>query len=365
MRYVVIFLTSFLRIVSGFVEPKMLPLWYPLMPIKNAENKQIQKIFIHDRPYVFYKSSDNNYIIHTDICPHQGASLSKGWINKNGNLQCPYHGFEFCSGMFCKIPNPSKNIPYFNSKTILPTFPIKIDSDIVFMFPNSSGTSEDIVPFFPPEEYSESFRGVSGVRIIQQNYKMVVENLLDMLHISYVHSFGSQNTPLPTDIRYSDISKIGGRTTFEYSPNRDTISNRVGNTNKVIVENEFYLPTNTITRVYAGKIVKTVFTRCLPIRENETLLFWKIYRNFWIDPYSDTFSSIGDFLIRFLMDKTINEDADILKHVYNNQTSTLSTKYDITIQKYRKKYNDFRIQSDLLPSRLTGLPIFHPLSVEE
>lgn len=348
-------------LVNGFLEPRMLPLWYPLMPIEHAKQKDIQKVMIYDKPYVCYKSSDNNYIVHTDICPHQGASLSRGWINRNGNLQCPYHGFEFCSGMFCKIPDPTKNIPYFNSKTILPSFPTSINSSILFVYPIAAGTND--TPFFPPEEYDSSFRSVSGVRKISQNYKIVVENLLDMLHISYVHSFGSQNTPLPRHIQYTDLSATEGKTTFEYSPNEDTISNRIGNANKVIVENEFHLPTNTITRVFAGKIVKTVFTRCLPTRENETLLFWKVYRNFWIDPYANAFSVLGDMLIRFLMEKTIDEDARILKYVYNNQTSTLSTRYDITIQEYRKKLMAFKTR--YLHQSFLVIPVFHPLSVEE
>jgi hypothetical protein len=74
-----------------------------------------------------------------------------------------------------------------------------------------------------------------------------VENLLDMLHISYVHSFGNMDMPLARNIRYIDINEYAGKTAFEYSPNRNTISNKVGKTNVVSVENEFYLPTTTLT----------------------------------------------------------------------------------------------------------------------
>ncbi len=50
---------------------------------------------------------------------------------------------------------------------------------------------------------------------------------------------------------------------------------KVGNVKTVTVQNEFILPTNTVTRVYAGSTTKTVFTRCIPISENETILYWK------------------------------------------------------------------------------------------
>ena len=53
-------------------------------------------------PLVVYKNKNGSFIVHSDVCPHQGASLSKGWITKEGHLQCPYHGFEFDSGCFCE-----------------------------------------------------------------------------------------------------------------------------------------------------------------------------------------------------------------------------------------------------------------------
>ena len=78
------------------------------MYIKQGFTTYPIKIDFFSENYVGYRKNDE-IIIHTDVCPHNGASLAKGWINKNGNLQCPYHGFEFCNGVFHKIPNPSCN----------------------------------------------------------------------------------------------------------------------------------------------------------------------------------------------------------------------------------------------------------------
>ena len=337
MRKLLIML--FFLLCNSFTPPSsnILPMWYPILSLKQLHKQDIHKIIVDGVPYVCYKSNDT-YIIHTDVCPHQGASLAHGKITVNGNLQCPYHSFEFCNGMFCSIPDPKNKRALFTSKTILPVFPTSLKSDILFM---SFKPNIETEPFFPPEEYDPSFRAVSGFRIIEQDASLVIENLLDMLHISYVHSFGSRSTPLPTRIHYHDISNTSGRTVFSYTPNTDTISNRVGGSPEVKVENEFHLPSNTITRVYAGNIIKTVFTRTLPISKGKTLLFWIIYRNFWLDPYSDVFSIPGDILIKFLMEKTINEDASMLKNIYPDQNNSLTTKYDITIREYRKKVQQF------------------------
>ena len=309
----------------------LLPFWYPILKTKDLVNFP-KKGDIFSNPFVIYKNKEKDYIVHTDICPHQGASLSKGWITKNSCLSCPYHGFQFNNGSFSKIPNPDdKNVKEFYSKVNLDTFLSKKEEDFLFISEN-----KDSPPiFFPPENRDSSFRGVCGSVLIDTNYLSVCENLLDMLHISYVHSFGSRTTPLPSSIAFEKLNSYHGRSTFHYRPNSNTISRRIGKVNEVRVENEFILPTNTVTRVFAGDTIKTVFTRSIPISDNKTLLYWKIYRNFWTHPF-------GDYFIRKLMEKTIKEDISILKNVYpESRNGILKTKYDRTILEFRKTINEY------------------------
>lgn len=333
-----VFIGFFVNASLAYMNNKVLPLWYPVLPRSILESNKLHRVDFCGVPYVCYKGKES-YVIHSDKCPHQGASLSKGWVSAEGNIQCPYHGFEFCSGMFCKIPDPKKNVSYFTSRSILPSFRTAILDDTLFVNINQSANPDEI--FFPPEEYDARFEGVSGYRVIDKEAHLVVENLLDMLHISYVHSFGSRKTPLPFKIMYRDINSTSGRTVFKYNANQNTISNKVGGDTSVIVENEFHLPCNTITRVNVNNLVKTVFTRTIPIGENKSILLWKIYRNFWIDPNYKIFTSIGDGIIRYLMEKTIDEDVEILQHVYTDFEHTIDTKYDVTIREFRKKFENF------------------------
>ena len=158
-----------------------------------------------------------------------------------------------------------------------------------------------------------------------------------MLHISYVHSFGNKKLPLPNEIKTKRLNPYSFRSSFMYNPNLNTISTKIGGVNEVLVENEYHLPTNTITRVIAGNIIKTVFTRTIPISENKSLLYWKIYRNFWIDPNVKYFTLIGNLLLKILMKMTIQEDINILNNVYeNHRNGSLIVKYDVTIQNFRR-----------------------------
>lgn len=361
--FIVVALLSCFGQSFKILNKQMMPFFYPIGVTKDLKKNSLQKIRVFDEPLVCYDNRNGTLIVHSDICPHQGASLAEGWVNEYGNLQCPYHGFEFCSGMFCKIPNPILQPPTFRSKTKLHVYPTIQRNGMTFLSPVSLYDAGLPEPFFPPEEFDENFQSIEGSRVIEKDYMSVCENLLDMLHISYVHSFGNRFSPLPYAIHFKNLTQHSGRTEFFYQPRELTISGKVGKVTKVIVQNEYHLPTNTITRVIAGPIIKTVFTRSLPISAEKTLLFWKVYRNFWIDPYIPEFSVLGDIVLSFLMEKTIDEDVEMLRHVYKgHRTGPLKTKYDVTIHNFRHQVTESLKQpfDASQNASLSYLQAFHP-----
>ena len=158
-----------------------------------------------------------------------------------------------------------------------------------------------------------------------------------MSHISYVHTFGNRISPFPFHIEYNDSGfEYGGRTTFFYTAGTTSMSKILGSVKYVRVENEFHLPDTTVTRVIFGeKMTKTVVTRCYPITENKSILFYDLYRNFLEE-------SIYDILFQYQMDKTLKEDIDILNNIHiKHAKGYFNTKYDITQIKYRAKLKRF------------------------
>lgn len=351
IREIVLILVFASTATSFFQNKGIMPFWYPIITTKDLlqGKKNIKKIVFCDTPLVCYAKPNTSYILHSDICPHQGASFGEtGVLTDDGNLSCGYHGFEFCDGNFCRIPNPIKKTKSFRSKINLERFPVQRGNDFLFFRPLFSTDGGGGEVFYPPEEEDDCFRGVDGSIVLNNHYMTVCENLLDMLHISYVHSFGNRDSPLPYDIRTKRLSNTSFQAQFLYAPNENTISSRVGNSPKVIVQNEYHLPTNTITRVFANDLIKTVFTRSVPISTKKTLLYWKIYRNFWLDPYFPCFNIIGDWLTRWLMEKTVLEDVRILEDVYDeHREGPLVTKYDITISNFRKDVRKYTSDSSI------------------
>ena len=145
----------------------------------------------------------------------------------------------------------------------------------------------------------------------------------------------ARDTPLPTSIRFEKINAYHGRTHFTYQPSRNTISGWVGKVQEVMVQNEYILPTNTITRVFAGDTVKTVFTRTIPLEKNKTLLYWKIYRNFWIHPFFDG-------IIARLMRQTVKEDVKILNTLHQDNRRRSAPNMILPLKIFVKRYRNFK-----------------------
>lgn len=312
--------------------------FYPVAP--SHPYFPIKQVVLGSEPYVIYNNLKNkNLTIHSDICPHMNAALSSGWLYDD-SIVCPYHGFVFREGRFCGIQGTECKGK--GGKRVLTPMETYNDGSIIYTALKPKGSdifNEYVLPYQPPEVNDKSFRAVFGYRDLPVPQQMVTENLLDMLHISFVHSFGNPQIPLAHHIKYQQLSDISGKTTFTYVPRPGTLSTILAGKPdpEVFVENEFYIPSTTITRVRVGKDIKTVLTRVQPINETSCRLFWYLYRNFFTAPFFDC-------VIRLLMERTIDEDAYILSNVVtNNPSLNLKSRYDITIEQYRlalKRYKD-------------------------
>lgn len=310
-------------------------LFYPVLLSKElALNKPVQVNF-DDTRLVLYRNSTNQVVVHTDICPHQGASFAKtGWM-ENDELVCGYHGFKFCEGRFLGVPPKKSTTRGYQ----IPLWEAVENKGLIYAKPPGHSWYKTNMNFLP-EENDSNFRKIQGCRMIQQNQQVVTENVLDMLHVSLIHkSFGNRHDPLPTDIKYEPLGLFSGRSTFRYRPKPGSLASYLsGNAfPDVIVENEFYLPGITVTRVKTGKYVKTVVTKALPQEFGKTKLFWELHRNFgsW---------GICDIFLQILMEKTLDEDVAILRNVDpNHRVGPISTKFDVTIKNYRKAIEQFQL----------------------
>lgn len=311
-----------------------LPLFWKIGKSSHYINNKPQKIIFDDYPICIYRNNKNEITAVSDICVHRAASLSKGKLLNNGCLQCPYHGWEYKNGVVETVPGCSE---MKKNSFGVPNFETLELNDDIYLRPSydlnsEKGTLYNHSIYIPPEAINKDYVRISGaLKISRPNY-LITENVLDMLHVSYVHSFGNNLSPIPFKLEYTDQGEMSGKTTFHYTAGLTSMSKILGGADYVKVENEFYLPDTTVTRVYASdELSKTIVTNCYPIGKNESILYYDLYRNFFTN-------CIFDEIFHWQMRLTLKEDIDILNNVYDEYNKGfMSTKFDITQTKYREK----------------------------
>ena len=310
-----------------------IPLFWKIANKKEFINNKPKRYLFNDYPISIYKDYNNNMTAISDICIHRGASLSYGKVMQNNCLQCPYHGWEYKKGVIKCMPGFSNTK---QSSIGVPRFELKdINQDIyirpTFDINSQKGNHYNHSIYIPPEANDLNFVRISGIRHIKRPHNLVTENVLDMMHISYVHSFGNSLSPIPFEIEYKDLDNLSGRTTFHYTAGQNSMSKIIGGAKYVKVENEFHLPDMTVTRVKANNLVKTIITHCYPVGKNESILHFDLYRNFLTNP-------LFDLLFEYQMKITLDEDVNILNRIYDDHIlGFMSNKFDITQMKYREK----------------------------
>lgn len=321
--------------------------WYTLGPISNFPINKPTKIMFNGNPLAVWRDSNNIMAAVSDICPHRGASLSKGRIEFSTNsIVCPYHTFKFsCKGRMIQTPGSEiiRNSNLYNLKTDVPYFNIIYKGGWVFIknMPqyeiNLIGIKDNI--WIEPEYYNSCFRSVHLSKIFNADVRTVTENSLDILHISEVHDFGNKENPLPISEKIEKLNDCHYKVIYEYKSGKDSIANKLFGIDNLIVENEFILPHYTVARVKFGKFINTIITSASPVDDNNTILYVKAYRNNWVFNNFPFLNALFDKITENMMDKTLSEDKAVIDTIYPKyRDGNFITKYDEFTKLYRDSF---------------------------
>lgn len=158
--------------------------WYVI-----AWKEEIPDIGIFSRkvlgiPILIYKNSSKEYVALEDRCCHRLAPLSLGKLEKDG-IRCGYHGLKFDDAGKCT------DIPWgSDSKDNLSVrkFPIIERNRWVYVW---MGKEENVDESLLPDNFScdhPEWKYKPGYLKQPVPFGLLVDNLLDFSHLSYVHS---------------------------------------------------------------------------------------------------------------------------------------------------------------------------------
>ena len=132
---------------------------------------------------VFYRGSTGEAAALEDFCPHRGAPLSLGTL-RDGVLTCGYHGMQMntdgsCAGMVGQRAD--------RLKARIRSFPVLERDGFIWVWPgDGERASIDSVPDLNWAQSPDwAFGG--GMFNVRCDYRLLVDNLMDLTHETYVH----------------------------------------------------------------------------------------------------------------------------------------------------------------------------------
>ena len=136
-----------------------------------------------DERVVLFRTESGKAAILADRCPHRFAPLSLGKVCGE-SLTCGYHGLSFDSAGEC-VGNPHGPVPRAARVRAYPSFE---RYGYVWFWPGDPAKADpQTLPAFPYLEAPEGFSVVKSYLHVKANYQLVVDNLLDLSHVPFLH----------------------------------------------------------------------------------------------------------------------------------------------------------------------------------
>jgi phenylpropionate dioxygenase-like ring-hydroxylating dioxygenase large terminal subunit len=165
--------------------------WYVAAWAEEIGRKPLRRVLLGE-PVVMFRSEAGTPVAFEDRCPHRHLPLSMGKL-VGDELQCHYHGLRFgIDGRCVRIPGQDQ-IP---QKARVRTYPVveRYKWLWIWMGDPAMADPEQITDFHWLDDPNW---GVKGSYLhVKANWQLVVDNLLDLTHLAFVHESTIGNSAL-------------------------------------------------------------------------------------------------------------------------------------------------------------------------
>ena len=150
-------------------------------------------------PLVFFRDGEGKVAALSDRCPHRKAPLSSGVV-EDGGIACGYHGIRFDrDGRCVDVPGEVGHGTNFAVRA----YPVREMHGFVFIWMGEAAAADvALIPDFSENE-KPGWVAVRDTLPVNCNYELLVDNLLDLTHVVFVHktTLGVSNvTGAPLDV---------------------------------------------------------------------------------------------------------------------------------------------------------------------
>jgi vanillate O-demethylase monooxygenase subunit len=145
-----------------------------------------------DEPILLFRDADGQVAALYDRCPHRAVPLSQGRVLDH-SIECAYHGFRFDRSGRCVLIPTEPRIP---RSVFTRSYPVVEQMQFVWVWMGDPAKADPgLVPSYAQIGCSDADGGrwqfePYFMMEIKANYSLLIENLLDTSHISFLHIGG-------------------------------------------------------------------------------------------------------------------------------------------------------------------------------
>ena len=156
--------------------------WYVAATPDEIDGKPLGRQICGER-IVFFRNAEGLAVAVEDFCPHRGAPLSLGFV-RDGNLVCGYHGLAMgCRGNAVEMPGQRvKGFPPIRRFAVIERY------GFVWVWAGDAETADPAKLHHLPWAEDDGWAYGGGLFHIQCDYRLMIDNLMDLTHETYVHA---------------------------------------------------------------------------------------------------------------------------------------------------------------------------------
>ena len=157
--------------------------WYVIGCSNEITIAPTRRMFM-DAAVVVYRGECGKVAALADACAHRFAPLSQGTVFGD-TIQCPYHGLRYGMDGACVLrPHGDGRIP---PTARVRSHAVVEQQGMVWIWGGEQdGADYAAVPHIPMLD-DPAFAVVSGCMVVDANYQLVTDNLMDLSHVDYLH----------------------------------------------------------------------------------------------------------------------------------------------------------------------------------
>jgi len=152
-------------------------------------------------PIVFYRTESGEVTALADRCVHRRYPLSESRLDGD-RIICGYHGFTYDRAGSCVAVPGQKRIP---RTARVPSYPVVEQDSFVWVWIGDRDLADPAAIPRAPWLADPAYTTVSGMEPLAARYELLVDNLLDLSHETYLHGgyIGTPEvaeTPITTEV---------------------------------------------------------------------------------------------------------------------------------------------------------------------